>query len=171
MYDDDAPGAGMVTGIARVERHRRRHRRQRRDGEGWHLLPDDRQEASARPGGRAPEPTAVHLPGRLGRRVPAAAGRRFPGREHFGRIFYNQARMSCAGHPAGRTRHGLKHRGRRVRPGDERRDGHRPRHGHDLPGRPATGEGRDRRGRDRGGSWRRERPRAHQWRRRPRGAR
>ena len=31
----------------------------------------------------------------------------FPDREHFGRIFYNQARMSCAGHPPGRARHGL----------------------------------------------------------------
>ena len=31
----------------------------------------------------------------------------FPDRDHFGRIFYNQARMSAAGHPAGRAGHGL----------------------------------------------------------------
>ena len=51
----------------------------------------------------------------------------FPDREHFGRIFYNQARMSAAGHPAGRRRDGLVHRGRRLRAGDVRRDRHRRR--------------------------------------------
>ena len=45
----------------------------------------------------------------------------FPDREHFGRIFYNQARMSAARHPAGRGRDGLVHGGRRLRAGDERR--------------------------------------------------
>ena len=68
--------------------HDRRHRtgvgarvhdrRQRRDGQRRHVLPDYGQEASARPGDRAAEPAAVHLPGRLRRRVPAAAGRGVP---------------------------------------------------------------------------------------------
>ena len=49
----------------------------------------------------------------------------FPDREHFGRIFYNQAQLSAARHPAGRAGDGLVHRRRRVRAGDERRDGHR----------------------------------------------
>ena len=31
----------------------------------------------------------------------------FPDRDHFGRIFYNQARMSAAGHPPDRAGHGL----------------------------------------------------------------
>ena len=31
----------------------------------------------------------------------------FPDRDHFGRIFYNQARMSRGRHPAGRAGHGL----------------------------------------------------------------
>ena len=70
----------------------------------------------------------------------------FPDREHFGRIFYNQANLSAAGHRADRRGHGLVHRGRRLRPGDERRDGHRQGHRHDLHRRPAAGEGRDRRG-------------------------
>ena len=48
-----------------------RDRRQRRHGQGRHLLPDDGQEAPARPGDRAAEPAAVHLPGRFRRRVPA----------------------------------------------------------------------------------------------------
>ena len=60
-------------GARRRHRHRHRpgrghdvrHRRQRRDGQGRHLLPDDRQEAPPRPGDRAREPAAVHLPRRL----------------------------------------------------------------------------------------------------------
>jgi 3-methylcrotonyl-CoA carboxylase beta subunit len=39
----------------------------------------------------------VHLPRRFGRREPAESGRRVPDRDHFGRIFYNQANMSAAG--------------------------------------------------------------------------
>ena len=78
LYDDEAPG--------RRDRHRHRpgrghdlrDRRQRRDGQGRHVLPDDRQEAPPRPGDRAREPAAVHLPRRLGRRVPAAPGRGLP---------------------------------------------------------------------------------------------
>ena len=70
----------------RRDRHRHRpgrgddlrRRRQRRHGQGRHLLPDDGQEAPPRPGDRAREPAAVHLPGRLGRRVPAAPGRGLP---------------------------------------------------------------------------------------------
>ena len=78
MYDDEAP----------ARRHRHRHRprvgprgadrRQRRHGQGRHLLPDHGEEAPARAGGRAREPPAVRLPRRLGRRVPAAAGRGLP---------------------------------------------------------------------------------------------
>ena len=65
--------------------------------------------------------------------------------------------MSARGHPADRRGDGLVHRGRRLRPGDERRDGDRPRPGHDLPRRPAAGEGGDRRGGDRRGARRRRR--------------
>ena len=68
----------------------------------------------------------------------------FPDRDHFGRIFFNQARMSAQGHPADRGRDGLVHRRRRVRAGDERRDGDRARHRDDLHRRPAAREGGDR---------------------------
>jgi hypothetical protein len=70
----------------------------------------------------------------------------FPDREHFGRIFYNQAQMSAEGHRPDRLRDGKLHRGRRLCPGDERRERHRAQPGHDLPRRPAAGEGGDRRG-------------------------
>ena len=69
----------------------------------------------------------------------------FPDREHFGRIFYNQARMSRAQHPADRRGDGLVHRRRRLRAGDVRRSHHRARPGHHLPRRPAAGEGGHRR--------------------------
>ncbi len=91
----------------------------------------------------------------------------FPDREHFGRIFFNQANLSARGHPADRRGDGLVHRRRRLRPGDVRRDRDRAQPGHDLPRRPAAGEGRDRRGRHRRGARRRRRARPHLRRRRP----
>ena len=95
----------------------------------------------------------------------------FPDREHFGRIFYNQATLSVARHSADRRGDGLLHRRRRLRAGDERRDHHRERAGHDLPRRPAAGEGRDRRGGLGRGSRRRRRARPQIRRRRPHGGR
>ena len=85
----------------------------------------------------------------------------FPDKEHFGRIFYNQANLSAAGIAAGRRGDGLVHRGRRLRAGDVRRVDHREEPGHDLPRRPAAGEGRHRRSRDRRGAGRRRRALAH----------
>ena len=46
----------------------------------------------------------------------------FPDSEHFGRIFYNQARMSALGIPQIAVRDGLVHGGRRLRAGDVGRD-------------------------------------------------
>ena len=69
----------------------------------------------------------------------------FPDREHFGRIFYNQARMSAENIPQIAVVMGSVHRWRRLCPGDERRKHHREGTRHDLPRWPAAGEGRDRR--------------------------
>ena len=55
--------------------------------------------------------------------------------------------MSAAGIPQVALVMGSSHRRRRLRPGDERRDRHRPGHRHDLPRRAAAREGGDRRGR------------------------
>ena len=52
--------------------------RERRHGEGRHLLPAHRQEARPRAGDRAEEPAALRLPRRFGRRVPAPPGRGLP---------------------------------------------------------------------------------------------
>ena len=75
--------------------------------------------------------------------------------------------MSAPGHPADRRRAGLVHGRRRLRPGDERRGGDRPQPGHDLPRRPAAGEGRDRRGGHRRGAGRRRGARPDLRRHRP----
>ncbi len=121
MYDGDAPGAGIVTGIGAIARPPGGDRRQRRHREGRHLLPAHGEEAPARAGDRAREPPALRLPGRLGRRVPAAPGRGLP-RPRALRPHLLQPGAHVGGrHPAGRGRHGLVHGGRRLRAGDVRR--------------------------------------------------
>ena len=139
------------------ERPRVRDRGQRRDGQGRHLLPDDGQEAPARAGDRAAEPAALHLPRRLRRRLPAPAGRGLP-RPRALRADLLQPGDHVGGRdPPDRRGDGLVHGRRRLRAGDERRDGDRPRAGHDLPRRTAAGQGGDRRGGHRRGA-RRRRP-------------
>ena len=144
-------------------RHRRgrgpgvRDRRQRRDGQGRHLLPHHRQEAPARAGDRRAERPALHLPGGLRRRLPAAPGRRLPRPRPLRAHLLQPGADVGQAHPADRGGDGLLHGGRRLRPGDERRDRHRARQRHDLPGRAAAGEGRHRRGGQRRGAGRRRR--------------
>jgi 3-methylcrotonyl-CoA carboxylase beta subunit len=99
MYDDDAPGAGMVTGIARVE------------GTDVVVVAND---ATVKGGTYYPMTVKKHLRAQevaLQNRLPCIylvdSGGAFlplqddvfPDREHFGRIFYNQARMSSLGIP------------------------------------------------------------------------
>ena len=166
-----APGAGIVTGIGPVHGRAVRDRRERRDGEGRHLLPDDGEEAPARAGDRAENRLpCIYLVDSGGAFLPLQA-EVFPDRDHFGRIFYNQARMSAAGHPADRRGDGLVHR--RAAPtcpamSDEtvivRGTGTIFLGGPPLV-KAATGEDVDRRG-----ARRRRRARRHERRRRPRGA-
>ena len=70
----------------------------------------------------------------------------FPDRDHFGRIFYNQANMSAAGIPQIAVVMGSCTAGGAYVPAmsDEAIIVEGP--GHDLSGRPAAGEGGDRRG-------------------------
>jgi acetyl-CoA carboxylase carboxyltransferase component len=99
MYGDDAPGAGIVTGIGRVS------------GRECVVVAND---ATVKGGTYYPLTVKKHLraqeialENRLacvylvdsgGAFLPLQA-EIFPDREHFGRIFYNQARMSAAGIP------------------------------------------------------------------------
>ena len=171
--------AGHVRRRGAFGRHRHRHRqrdgprmhgrRQRRHGEGRHLLPDDGEEAPARAGDRAAEPPALHLPGRFRRRLPAEAGRGLPGPRPLRPHLLQPGQHVGRRHSAGGGGDGLVHRRRRLRAGDERRDRHRAQPGHDLPRRPAAGEGRHRRGGQRRGPGRRRRAHAAVRRGRPPG--
>ncbi len=99
LYDDDAPGAGIVTGIGRVE------------GTACVIVAND---ATVKGGTYYPMTVKKHLRAQeiaLENRLPCIylvdsggaflplQADVFPDRDHFGRIFYNQARMSAAAIP------------------------------------------------------------------------
>src|SRR6266571_7637926 len=99
MYDDEAPGAGMITGVGRVS------------GNTCVIVAND---ATVKGGSYYPLTVKKHLRAQeiaLENRLPclylvdsggAFLPRQdevFPDREHFGRIFYNQARLSALGIP------------------------------------------------------------------------
>jgi 3-methylcrotonyl-CoA carboxylase beta subunit len=99
MYDDEAPGAGLVTGIGRIE------------GALCVVVAND---ATVKGGTYYPMTVKKHLRAQeiaLENRLPCVylvdsggaylplQAEVFPDRDHFGRIFYNQARLSAAGIP------------------------------------------------------------------------
>jgi len=99
LYDDDAPGAGIVTGVGRVE------------GTTCIVVAND---ATVKGGTYYPMTVRKHLRAQeiaLENRLPCIylvdsggaflplQAEVFPDRDHFGRIFYNQARMSALGIP------------------------------------------------------------------------
>lgn len=99
LYGDQAPGAGIVTGIGRVH------------GRECLFVAND---ATVKGGAYFPMTAKKHLRAQqiaMDNRLPCLylvdsggaylplQDEVFPDREHFGRIFYNQARMSAAGIP------------------------------------------------------------------------
>ncbi len=99
LYDDDAPGAGIVTGIGPIE------------GTTCVVVAND---ATVKGGTYYPMTVKKHLRAQeiaLENRLPCVylvdsggaflplQAEVFPDRDHFGRIFYNQARMSAAAIP------------------------------------------------------------------------
>ena len=104
------------------QRPRVRRRRQRRHRQGRHVLPDDGEEAPAGPGDRAGEPAALRLPGRLRRRLPAAAGRGLPRPGAFRPDLLQPGHDERPRHRPDRRRAGLVHGRRRLRARDERRE-------------------------------------------------
>ena len=99
LYDDEAPGAGIVTGLGRVE------------GTLCVIVAND---ATVKGGTYYPLTVRKHLRAQeiaLENRLPCVylvdsggaylplQADVFPDRDHFGRIFYNQARLSAAGIP------------------------------------------------------------------------
>ncbi|WP_414638170.1 carboxyl transferase domain-containing protein, partial [Actinomycetospora sp.] len=99
MYDDAAPGAGIITGVGRIA------------GRTCVIVAND---ATVKGGTYYPMTVKKHLRAQevaLQNRLPCVylvdsggaflpqQDQVFPDREHFGRIFYNQATMSAAGIP------------------------------------------------------------------------
>ena len=150
--------AGRVQYVRRrlaVREHHHRYRqnprarggdsRQRRDRQRRHVFSDDREEASARAADRDRESSAVRLPGRFGRRVPADAIRDFSRRASLRAHLLQPGADVREGYRAGRGGDGQLHGGRRVRACDVRRKHHSSRGGNDLPGGTAAGARCDRR--------------------------
>ena len=100
MYDDDAPAAGIVTGIGRVSGREVMIVANDATVKGGTYYPDHREETSPRAGDCAARTgcraSTWSIPG--GAFLPLQA-EVFPDRDHFGRIFFNQARMSAEGIP------------------------------------------------------------------------
>ncbi len=167
MYDGTIAAAGIITGRRSRGRPRMRHRLQRRDGQGRHVLPADRQEAPAGAGDRPREPPAVYLPRRLGRGQPPEPDRRVPGPRPLRPDLLQPGHDVGRRHSAGRRRHGLLHGRRSVRARHVGRVDHRQGSGHDLSRRSAARQGGDRRDRVGRGAGRRRRPYARVRRRRP----
>src|SRR5437868_13565189 len=99
MYDDAAPGAGIITGIGRVA------------GQECVIVCNDatvkggtyypitvKKHVRAQEIAEENNLPCIYLVDSGGANLPKQADV-FPDREHFGRIFYNQATMSAAGIP------------------------------------------------------------------------
>ena len=99
LYDDEVPGAGIVAGIGRVSGRLAMIAANDATVKGGtydpltvkkHLRAQEIAEANRLP--------CIYLVDSGGANLPHQA-EVFPDRDHFGRIFYNQARMSAAGIP------------------------------------------------------------------------
>ena len=100
------------------------------------------------------QPPSVHLPRRLGRGVPAAAGRCVPRPGAFRSDLLQPSADVRRRDPADRRGDGLLHGGRGVRARDVGGNGDRAGHRHDLRRRAAAREGGHRHGRHgRGARW------------------
>ena len=128
MYDDDAPGAGMVTGIGRVSGREVLIVANDATVKGGTYYPITVKKHLRAQTDRAREPSALRLSGGFRRRVPADAGRGLS-RSRSLRAHLLQPGAHVGGrHRADCGRDGLVHRRRRLRAGDVRRDDHRERH-------------------------------------------
>ena len=161
MYDGDAPGAGIITGVGRVSGRARVVVANDATVKGGTYYPMTVKKHVRAQEIALQQPAALRLPGRLGRRVPAAPGRGLPRPRALRPDLLQPGDDGGPGDPADRGGARLLHRRRRLRAGDERRDRDRARPGHDLPRRPAAGEGGDRGGGDRRGARRRRPARPH----------
>ena len=97
LYDDDAPGAGLVTGIGRVAGREVLVVANDATVKGGTYYPlTVKKHLRAQEVAMANHLPCVYLVDSGGAFLPLQA-EVFPDRDHFGRIFFNQARMSAAG--------------------------------------------------------------------------
>jgi len=95
MYDDDAPGAGLVTGIGRISGHEALVVANDATVKGGTYYPVTvKKHLRAQQIAFENRLPCVYLVDSGGAFLPMQADV-FPDREHFGRIFFNQARMSA----------------------------------------------------------------------------
>jgi len=99
MYDNDAPGAGMVTGIGRIADRECLIVANDATVKGGTYYPITvKKHLRAQEIAHENHLPCIYLVDSGGAFLPLQA-EVFPDREHFGRIFYNQARMSALGIP------------------------------------------------------------------------
>ncbi len=99
MYDDEAPGAGIVTGIGRVSGHEVLIVGNDATVKGGTYFPITvKKHLRAQQVALENHLPCLYLVDSGGAFLPMQA-EVFPDREHFGRIFFNQARMSAEGIP------------------------------------------------------------------------
>jgi acetyl-CoA carboxylase carboxyltransferase component len=99
MYKDEAPSAGIVTGIGTIQGHQAVIVANDATVKGGTYLPMTvKKHLRAQEIAMENNLPCVYLVDSGGAFLPLQA-EVFPDREHFGRIFYNQARMSAAGIP------------------------------------------------------------------------
>jgi 3-methylcrotonyl-CoA carboxylase beta subunit len=99
MYDDEAPGAGIVTGIGRIEGRECLIIANDATVKGGTYFPMTvKKHVRAQEVAQANRLPCIYLVDSGGAFLPLQA-EVFPDRDHFGRIFFNQARMSALGIP------------------------------------------------------------------------
>ncbi|HVT45582.1 MAG TPA: carboxyl transferase domain-containing protein [Thermoanaerobaculia bacterium] len=99
MYDDEAPGAGIVTGVGRVQNRECLIIANDATVKGGTYFPMTvKKHVRAQEIAAANRLPCIYLVDSGGAFLPLQA-EVFPDKEHFGRIFYNQARMSAMGIP------------------------------------------------------------------------
>ena len=105
LYDDQAPGAGLITGVGRVSGRECVVVANDATVKGGTYYPMTVKKHLQGAGDRAPrtELPCIYLVDSGGAFLPRQ-DEVFPDRDHFGRIFYNQARMSGPRHCADRGR-------------------------------------------------------------------
>src|SRR5215831_12461121 len=97
MYDDEAPSAGIVTGIGTIQGHQTVIVANDATVKGGTYFPMTvKKHLRAQEVAMQNRLSCLYLVDSGGAFLPLQADV-FPDRDHFGRIFYNQARMSAAG--------------------------------------------------------------------------